>query len=308
MEKKEIKGANISWAEFLLLMILFFCYAATVFFLFQGSFHFVLLFFVLHSCIGLVYFRISQNRLMEEYGQVQEVSYERSLQKQMLAQKEEALGQLRKKNEACKREIEELGQELEEVRSQLREARQEAAELAREHESSSGEDWTRLLPAPAERESLPAVDLAAAVLAVMEEMKPFAGQAGITLQLSSGSSSAAVAAEPELLRILFRNIIDNSIKYMRRPGRLVITVSNVGEELFIVAKDNGEGLAEEETKRIFERGYQGANRVSGNGLGLTQVKAIVLRYGGTIYAKSGIGNGMAVYIQLPCMKYGQGER
>ena len=40
-------------------------------------------------------------------------------------------------------------------------------------------------------------------------------------------------------------------------------------------------------------------RISGNGLGLTQAKAIVDYYGGTIYAKSGAGKGMAIYIQLP---------
>ena len=40
-------------------------------------------------------------------------------------------------------------------------------------------------------------------------------------------------------------------------------------------------------------------RISGNGLGLTQAKAIVEYYGGTIYAKSNTGNGMGIYIQLP---------
>ncbi len=299
MEKDEIKKANISWTELLLLLILFFCYAATIFFLLQGKPYLFLLFFVLHSCIGLIYFRISQNRLMEEYGQVREVSYERSTQKQMLAEKEEEIGRLKKRNEAGRREIEELGQELEEVRCQLQEARQEAEE----RESRSGEeDWAQLLPPPVAKEDMPVVDLAAVVLEVMEEMKPFVSRAGVAVQLSSGSAAVPVAAEPGLLRILFHNIIDNSIQYMQRPGRLVITVSNVGGELFIVAKDNGMGLDAEETARIFERNYQGSNRMRGNGLGLTQARAIVLRYGGTIYARSGIGNGMAVYIQLPCIK------
>ena len=67
----------------------------------------------------------------------------------------------------------------------------------------------------------------------------------------------------------------------------------------IVLKDNGEGLSSNETTRIFELNYQGSNRVSGNGLGLTQAKAIVEYYGGTIYAKSERGKGMGVYIQLP---------
>ena len=99
--------------------------------------------------------------------------------------------------------------------------------------------------------------------------------------------------------ILFRNIIDNSIKYMKRAGSLVITISTIGDDIFIVLKDTGEGLPEEETKHIFELNYQGSNRISGNGLGLAQAKAIVENYGGTIYAKSTEGNGMGIYIQLP---------
>ena len=64
-------------------------------------------------------------------------------------------------------------------------------------------------------------------------------------------------------------------------------------------KDTGDGLSADETKHIFELNYQGSNRISGNGLGLYQAKAIVEYYGGTIYAKSNAGKGMGVYIQLP---------
>ena len=61
-------------------------------------------------------------------------------------------------------------------------------------------------------------------------------------------------------------------------------------------------LNEEETTHIFELNFQGSNRVSGNGLGLTQSKMIVEAFGSTIYAKSSPENGMAIYIQLPVSK------
>ena len=76
-------------------------------------------------------------------------------------------------------------------------------------------------------------------------------------------------------------------------------MSAVGTDIFIVLKDNGDGLSSAETPHIFEMNYQGSNRISGNGLGLTQAKAIVEFYGGTIYAKSTPGNGMGIYIQIP---------
>lgn len=133
----------------------------------------------------------------------------------------------------------------------------------------------------------------------IDELKSFAQQAGIKVHISSSDAKLMFKASYTRIKIMFKNIIDNSIKYMKRSGILVVTISNVGEDIFIVLKDNGAGLSENETKHIFELNYQGSNRISGNGLGLTQAKAIVDYYGGTIYAKSNLGKGMGVYIQLP---------
>ncbi len=143
------------------------------------------------------------------------------------------------------------------------------------------------------------LDMVKAAKDAAHEFHDGASLAGLSIQISSKEETMPVKADPKLIRILFRNIIDNSIKYMRRHGTLVITLSRISDELFIVLKDTGEGLAEEETRHIFELNYQGSNRISGNGLGLFQAKAIVEYYGGTIYAKSTPGNGMGIYIELP---------
>ena len=133
----------------------------------------------------------------------------------------------------------------------------------------------------------------------IQEFLPFSSEAGIQLQVSAAADTLFVKADARRIRILFRNIIDNSIKYMKQAGNVVITISAIGDDIFIVLKDNGKGLPETETPHIFEMNYQGSNRVSGNGLGLTQAKAIVESYGGTIYAKSTTGKGMGIYIQIP---------
>ena len=133
----------------------------------------------------------------------------------------------------------------------------------------------------------------------INELSTFASEAEIKILLSAPEQDLLVKANKGRLRILFLNIIDNSIKYMQRSGTLIITISNIGDDIFIVLKDNGNGLSERETRHIFELNYQGSNRISGNGLGLTQAKAIVDYYGGSIYAKSMVGRGMGIYIQLP---------
>ena len=124
-------------------------------------------------------------------------------------------------------------------------------------------------------------------------------RAKISIAINATNDNLIVKADPEKIRIMFRNIIDNSVKYMKREGQLTITISSIEDMIFIVIKDNGEGLPDNEVDKIFELNYQGSNRVSGNGLGLAQTKAIVDYYQGTIYAKSSVNTGMGIYIQIP---------
>ena len=143
------------------------------------------------------------------------------------------------------------------------------------------------------------MDLIAAARDAIASLSSFADAQRIKLNLSTACDALPIKADPESIRTLFRNIIDNSIKYMGRPGHMIITVSLLGDDIFLILKDTGNGLAEDETLHVFELNFQGSNRVSGNGLGLAQAKMIVEAFGGTIYAKSSPGNGMAIYIQLP---------
>lgn len=177
-------------------------------------------------------------------------------------------------------------------------ARQMSAQAARD-EAESREYEALLPPIDADENPNETIDIAQIALDTIQELTDFADAADIKIMLSAPEQNLLVRANRGRLRILFRNIIDNSIKYMQRCGTLIITISNIGDDIFIVLKDNGNGLSEHETKHIFELNYQGSNRISGNGLGLTQAKAIVDYYGGSIYAKSTIGRGMGIYIQLP---------
>ncbi len=141
------------------------------------------------------------------------------------------------------------------------------------------------------------LDLIPLAQKVVEDMQSDCTRAGIRLELSTSSASLLYQADERYIRMMIRNIIDNSIKYMMQEGTLVITLSNAGSNIFIAFKDTGLGLPAEEMPNIFDLNFQGSNRVSGNGLGLAQVKAIVEHYHGTIYAHS--TNGMGIYVQLP---------
>ena len=193
--------------------------------------------------------------------------------------------------------IDRLGDDLQLLTLKKNEAVSRADELSSKLESVDGE-YEGLLP-PEDNDDAANVDIIEIARQAIAELSDAARKAGLRVTISSASDKLMVHASARRLLIMFRNIIDNSIKYMQTEGSLVITISAIEDDIFIVLKDTGKGLDESETKHIFELNYQGSNRISGNGLGLTQAKAIVEHYGGTIYARSPAGSGMGIYIQLP---------
>ena len=211
-----------------------------------------------------------------------------------LAEKEAALEEAGRSLDLAQDKIVTLEEEIQTLRTEL----SMKAALEEKGKEEDAEDFRSLLPA-AKNDPPQELNIVELAREVLSDMEPMAKKAGLSMSVSASQESYTVKASPELIRLLLRNIVDNSIKYMNRRGVLVVTISNIGTDLFIVLKDNGDGLSEAETSHVFELNFQGSNRVSGNGLGLTQAKAIVDFYGGTIYAKSMAGKGMGIYIQLP---------
>lgn len=190
-----------------------------------------------------------------------------------------------------------LGDDLAVARQNTKDAQDKIKELSA-HGAHDSNEYESLLP-PDDDDDAANVDIILIARQAINELTSAAQKVGLRITISSSSESLMVHASRKRLLIMFRNIIDNSIKYMQSAGNLVITISTIDDDIFIVLKDTGKGLPENETKHIFELNFQGSNRISGNGLGLTQAKAIVEHYGGTIYARSPEGNGMGIYIQLP---------
>ena len=194
--------------------------------------------------------------------------------------------------------IESLTKELLEKTNELSRAKGEVDGLSEKINASNAESYKTLLP-PSDDDDTANVDIIGIAKRAIQELDADAKKVGLRINVSSSSDKLMVKASAKRLLIMFRNIIDNSIKYMQKEGSLVITISSLGDDIFIVLKDTGKGLDENETSHIFELNYQGSNRISGNGLGLTQARAIVEHYGGTIYARSNQGKGMGIYIQIP---------
>lgn len=291
---KDIK--RITAVEFLVLFIMFGCFAAALYFVIQTNKMYSLIFFALHGILAIVYIFINQDRITKVMLDASEKNTEfLGIEQEM---KMGNIEKLKKENEELKEKAHRLDADISKLDD---EKRQLALRLAEREAALSyaknSEQYNMLLP---ENEHTSNTNIIAIINKVFEKFEEPCCKSGIRLGLSTTYSELLMTCDERFLIVMFSNIIDNSIKYMNRNGSFIITVSDIGEEgIFIVCKDNGEGLPAAEVPYIFGLNFQGSNRKSGNGLGLAQVKAVVEHYNGIVYAKSDVGEGMAVYIQFP---------
>ena len=109
-----------------------------------------------------------------------------------------------------------------------------------------------------------------------------------------------VSADPEQLRRVLSNILENSIKYKaKETGRLRITLEESGR---LTLADDGPGVPEEALPKLFDVFYRSdparKNPAGGSGLGLAIAAKAVQGMGGTIRARSGPHGGLAIEITL----------
>lgn len=107
---------------------------------------------------------------------------------------------------------------------------------------------------------------------------------------------------PDRLRSLIGNLIENAVKYTKE-GKITVSCVNNEKELIISVKDTGVGMEQEQLKRIFERFYRvdkgRSKKQGGTGLGLAIVKHIVEKYNGSIEVWSEVNVGTEFIVSLP---------
>ena len=112
-----------------------------------------------------------------------------------------------------------------------------------------------------------------------------------------------VAWDAERVNEVLGNLLSNAFKFTARGGRVSLNVSRHGDEVRMLVRDTGAGIAPEQLPHIFEKFYQAdtstPSALRGAGLGLAIAKSIVTAHGGTITVESRLGVGTTFDIQLP---------
>jgi signal transduction histidine kinase len=106
------------------------------------------------------------------------------------------------------------------------------------------------------------------------------------------------------MKEVFRNLIENAVKFNTRPPCRVSVSACVKDRMLEVSfTDNGPGIPSEERAKIFNKFYQidgsFTGQVQGMGLGLTLVKRVVDEHGGKVDVQSELGKGTTFLISLP---------
>jgi signal transduction histidine kinase len=144
-----------------------------------------------------------------------------------------------------------------------------------------------------------AAELARAVLAAAEAHLP----PGIELALTVPEPGPQVAADPDGLRQVLVNLVENAVKYSPNGGLVELELEPTDGRVRFVVRDRGLGIPASEHERIFEKFFRLdpnlARGVGGTGLGLYISREIVRRMGGRIRVESKPGSGSTFSFELP---------
>ncbi|ULH16720.1 CHASE domain-containing protein [Deinococcus sp. KNUC1210] len=150
------------------------------------------------------------------------------------------------------------------------------------------------------------VDLTEVVRSSIQGMAPDQGERAVTWRVEP---LPVISGDPALLRQVFDNLLSNALKYTRPREQAIIEVESrqVEQELWIGVRDNGVGFDPAYVDKlfgVFQRLHR-SDEFEGTGIGLANVRRIVARHGGRVWAESGVPGkpGATFWLALPLGPY-----
>jgi two-component system sensor kinase FixL len=116
---------------------------------------------------------------------------------------------------------------------------------------------------------------------------------GVTIDVPS----IAIAADPELLKIVFQNLFINAAQAMQGNGAILVTLRVNGADVDVRVADTGPGIPADVRQNLFKPFF--TTKARGTGLGLSTAKRLIDAHGGTIAVECPATGGTTVTLRLP---------
>jgi len=166
-------------------------------------------------------------------------------------------------------------------------------------------ELSRIEEADRDFEMIP-LDIQRACETAIRSLNLMARDKGIELELVSKGDLPLANINQESIERAIINLLTNGIKYTPEGGKIAIIVESADHDrLGVHVKDTGIGIPEDALAHIFDRFYRVEKKVhtiKGTGLGLTIVKKIIEKHGGTMDVQSAPGEGSTFSFYLPAVK------
>jgi signal transduction histidine kinase len=149
-----------------------------------------------------------------------------------------------------------------------------------------------------------ALDISGVVRETLEALAPLADERAVGLRLELATPLTPVQADPDRMRQVVQNLIENALRHTPAGGEVRVTLRDGnGEGVHLQVADTGSGIRSEDLPHIFKHFYRAdesrARSSGGTGMGLAIVKSLVEAHGGHVSVESAPDTGSTFIVTLP---------
>lgn len=146
-------------------------------------------------------------------------------------------------------------------------------------------------------------DLDTLVPEVIESQRSVVTRKGHRLQYFGTNKAAMILVDPEHMKVMLTNLIDNAVKYSPNPSEITIRVETKDHQCYVHCTDQGIGIPRAHIKHIFKKFYRVEDALSaktkGHGLGLSIIKSLMELNQGHVKVKSEWAKGSTFTLCFP---------